>query len=375
MSRNIIGSAKIQKKKGDSGNEDDQKKDKSERNKYRWSHYRKKKEQIIKLEEEAKAKSDPPKAVLFVPNTVTGELASSIRQVIRKLKPWTGLNIEVVERAGTKLQDLLQRSDPWANSDCHRKDCFTCGSSHKSEKCEFKNCHTRSIVYETWCQTCLGKKINVESKENGKRSREPKTVWSGPYYRYIGETSRSSFERGKEHEKDLEYHRTRSHLLKHAVEVHPNVDPSTLDFRMKILTSHKSAFERQLREAVLINEYSGPLLMNSKIEYSRSLLPRIEMKLGQNRDEKEDPDVIREKSVIEKIKLLWKSENKRTLNEYENDGENSNIENDENVKSENEIIENQAKKCRTDSVVEDLVSIQVGQNEFELKNKFTYKND
>ena len=115
-----------------------------------------------------------------------------------------------------------------------------------------------------------------------------------------------------EHRKDLEYRRPRSHLLRHAVEKHPHVDPSELDFRVKILSSHKTAFERQLREAVLINQFSGPYLLNSKIEYSRTLLPKIETSLGRIVEKKEDPDVIREKSTIEKIKMLYKSENKRT---------------------------------------------------------------
>ena len=120
--------------------------------------------------------------------------------MVQKLKPWTNLNLKIVERAGVKLQDLLHKSDPWANSDCHRENCFTCSSSHKSEAGEYKNCHTRSIVYGTWCQTCLGEKVPKVDK--GKRKRAVESIWSGPYYKYIGESSRSSFERGQEHMKD-----------------------------------------------------------------------------------------------------------------------------------------------------------------------------
>ena len=88
----------------------------------------------------------------------------------------------------------------------------------------------------------------------------------GPHYRYIGESSRSAFERGGEHLKDLHFKRTKSHLLRHCVDVHPDMIPEEVDFKMKILTTHKSAFERQIREAVVLDYYAGPLILNSKLE-------------------------------------------------------------------------------------------------------------
>ena len=102
-------------------------------------------------------------------------------------------------------------------------------------------------------------------------------------FKYIGETSRSAFERGVEHYKDLEFTRSNSHMLKHAVIHHPDLDPCMIDFRMKILSTHQTAFERQIREAVMINEYAGTRLMNSKTEYNRCSIPRIVMKTG-NKD-------------------------------------------------------------------------------------------
>ena len=82
---------------------------------------------------------------------------------------------------------------------------------------------------------------------------------------------------------------------------------------MKILSCHKTAFERQIREAVLIDLNSGPKLMNSKLEYTRCCIPKLSVKLG-NKDEKEDPLVSKEKSAVEKIKLLYKGELKRPKN-------------------------------------------------------------
>ena len=134
------------------------------------------------------------------------------------------------------------------------------------------------MIYETWCETCRKpKKVEtnmmdmwsdleldnlfkedktVKNNKNSATTTKRKHVnveANGPYYRYIGETSRSVFERGCEHYDDLYYGRTRSHMLKHCVLKHPNMDPLSIDFRIKIVSSHKSAFERQIKEAVLIH--------------------------------------------------------------------------------------------------------------------------
>ena len=116
----------------------------------------------------------------------------------------------------------------------------------------------------------------------------------------------------------MEFKRPKSHYLRHAVEVHPNVPPEALNFRMKILSSHRTAFERQIREAVLIDAYSGPNLMNSKLEYTRCSFPKLSVKIG-NKQPEEDPQIVNEKSIIDKIKMLYKSEKKRTENPEKDD--------------------------------------------------------
>ena len=100
-------------------------------------------------------------------------------------------------------------------------------------------------------------------------------------------------------------------MLKHAVIHHPKMDPSIVDFKMRILSSHKSAFERQIREAVLIQKYSGKTLMNSKTEYNRCSIPRITVKMD-NRKAEEDPNVVTEKHAVEEIKRKYPDNKKRT---------------------------------------------------------------
>ena len=93
---------------------------------------------------------------------------------------------------------------------------------------------------------CLKKKKKTEKSDKNSahmtKRKHMNVEANGPYYRYIGETSRSVFERGCEHYDDLYNGRTRSHMLKHCVLKHPNMDPLSIDFRIKILSSHKSAF-------------------------------------------------------------------------------------------------------------------------------------
>ena len=83
------------------------------------------------------------------------------------------------------------------------------------------------------------------NERNNKRKKLDTNKKDIKRYIYIGETSRSSFERGGEHYKDLEFKRHKSHMLKHAVNHHSELDPCRVKFEMRILSSHKTAFERQ----------------------------------------------------------------------------------------------------------------------------------
>ena len=88
-----------------------------------------------------------------IPSTPNSELATKIREIVQKLRPWTGINLKVIERAGQKVQDILHKSNPWDSNDCEREDCFPCTSAAKNEKIVHRDCHKRSVVYETCCQT------------------------------------------------------------------------------------------------------------------------------------------------------------------------------------------------------------------------------
>ena len=147
------------------------------------------------------------------------------------------MGIKIVERAGERLVDMLHKSNPWDESDCGRKDCLPCESAAKDDDIVRKNCTQRSVIYKTWCEICKKKKKERLKTEgatkdgDGKNKRKifERSQEEDPNkeeYDYIGETSRSSFERGREHMKDLEYFRSRSHMLKHALVMHPEITSS-----------------------------------------------------------------------------------------------------------------------------------------------------
>ena len=117
------------RKKSDEIDQNNEKKDENKREN-KWNHYSKKKPPINVLQNEEKDIAyEPAKAVIFVQNTLNGGLAQELRKVIQALKPWTGLSLKVVERAGDKLEDILHNSNPWEDTDCCREMCLTCNTS------------------------------------------------------------------------------------------------------------------------------------------------------------------------------------------------------------------------------------------------------
>ena len=194
-------------------------------------------------------------SVLFVPRTENGELARRLRQAEEEMSAITGDKIKIVERAGRKLKSILLTANPWSGGWCGRVDCLAC------EHCEAEDskCGQRNIVYKTSCLQC---------KQRGTDRC------------YYGESARTAYERGSEHLKDYLDEGEDSHMLKHHVTDHPELkDP--IDFSMKVLKTHKTAFSRQVHEAVLIKMNERNDILNSKGEFNRCQLPRLSVMMGE----------------------------------------------------------------------------------------------
>ena len=77
-------------------------------------------------------------------------------------------------------------------------------------------------MYETTCLTCTERQDKIiEEKyhqEGKKRIDEEKR--KEKRFLYIGETNRSAYERGLEHQRDIPVCKTSSHMLRHLLDQH-----------------------------------------------------------------------------------------------------------------------------------------------------------
>ena len=209
-------------------------------------------------------KQDPPKGpdddrrvvgVIFVPHTADSDLQRKLQavdnEVTRALKmPRT----RYIERAGVTLKDLLVKKDPWfkLKGGCERPTCHICSSQGGKGT----SCRREGTIYEIECKACK------ELSEGGGGEGERKE--GGLKVKYIGETSRSTYERLQEHmwlftnkkEGDPDKGEASSALWLHSREDHGG-DLRKEDWGSRVISSHFTALNRQVTEAVLIAEKGG----------------------------------------------------------------------------------------------------------------------
>ena len=159
------------------------------------------------------------KSVLFVPYTNGSVLAKRLREAEENLLKSTGYKLKIEERGGTKLEDLLYKSDPCQVQDCERQDCLLFSTKQRTGKNLKQECSKRNAVYQTYCITCKEREIErIEQETAGDRKRTQEELHKIRLHKYIGETSRSCFERGMEHLNDMRQLKPASHLLRHALD-------------------------------------------------------------------------------------------------------------------------------------------------------------
>ena len=159
------------------------------------------------------------KSVIFVPYTEGSKLAKELRQLELSMELITGYRMKVVERTGINLERSLHKSNPWAGEECSRLNCLPCLTKSKTGKFTDQSCSKRSLVYQTWCESCRVRDTDRVGGEEvaGGNVVDVKKV---PLYTYIGATAKSMYERMQKHLSDMENYRTTSHLLKHLLQKH-----------------------------------------------------------------------------------------------------------------------------------------------------------
>ena len=147
--------------------------------------------------------------------TVGGELARRLRDLLQRLAPVIGFTIKVVGRAGASLQSRFPQASIWEGAQCGRSQCVTCNQG--AEKIE--QCTRKSLLYENVCGACF-------EGAAGKGA----ITGSNPDIAsiYVGETSRTVQERAVEHwaaARGSRKAREGSHIAKHVEQHHPNQEP------------------------------------------------------------------------------------------------------------------------------------------------------
>ena len=103
------------------------------------------------------------------------------------------------EKAGNKFKDILCKSNPWAKSEYGRADCPLCKQQNGKQ---LGNCRKEGVTYKITCKRC---------KNQGKEVI------------YWGESSRSFYERGKEHLDGQMNENDNNPLYKHDTNDHDSI--------------------------------------------------------------------------------------------------------------------------------------------------------
>ena len=174
-------------------------------------------------------------------------------------------------------------------------------------------CRKRNLVYEIWCRRCEMishreiEEMKLDREEEKRRKAEVKL------HKYIGETSRSTFERIREHLSAFQQISGKSFMVKHYVTDHAEEEMEEEMFGVRVIKYTRTAFERQILESVLIqDENKKSFILNSKSEYNRCALPRLTSKLGEHAYEEEKAakeERRKEDELEEKIRRLRKEIN------------------------------------------------------------------
>ena len=237
------------------------KKGKNGRTEKREKEWRQQRERQTDGQKEAKKVDMEATSVFFVDQTKNGGLAKELRALEDRLALLTGFRVKVVEAGGTQLKQMLPSTNPWAGVRCPRANCYTC--SQGGEKVE--DCWRRNIVYESRCITC-------EERNGGEKKVKVKFGQPIPGRNvYVGETSRSLYERSQEHVRDGAGMMEDSHIAKHWEDKHRGEPMPKFGFRL--IRSFQDPLTRQVSESVRIDLHEE--VLNSKAVYSRNVLPRL----------------------------------------------------------------------------------------------------
>ena len=184
------------------------------------------------------------------------QLAQRTNEALVNCPPPDGTKTKVLEQGGCTVGRQLIKSNPFPKSHCDRRECGLCQGNGSSGRC-----YQPSVGYEYVCSRC--ELSRQEEIQNGTRAELTKT------YRYIGETSRTTFTRHTQHlskyrsasknkerysrEKEEEGETSGTFMWSHTRDHHAGnlgPDEGSMDFEMSLNGVFQDTMTRQVDEDI-----------------------------------------------------------------------------------------------------------------------------
>ena len=178
--------------------------------------------------------------MFFVPSTPGSKLLKMLRKAEETNKIGEYSRIKFIETSGRKFIDQLKINDQFGQNCNPSENCIVCAGVEKPSNCKVAN-----VGYTLFCKLC---------KDRGVQKS------------YKGETCRSGYLRGIEHQRQFKNKSDGSVMYKHTVKDHPD-EEEKVRFGMKIVGKFQKPMNRQIDEALRIKRMNPSCLLNSKSEF------------------------------------------------------------------------------------------------------------
>ena len=116
---------------------------------------------------------------------------------------------------------------------------------------------------------------------------------------YYGESHRSAWDRSEDHRNALRTEDESYAIVKHWKNDHKETKP---EFQFKVLKSYRSSLDRQISEAIIIDNEPPQNLLNSKSEWGSNRIPRLIIDPDCQRPEASQGQVEQQKQLVQNNK-------------------------------------------------------------------------
>ena len=194
--------------------------------------------------------------------------------------------MKLVERSGKPLAKLF--STDFSDGRCGREDCKVCSNPDLKGP---SMCMVSNVVYESVCSLCDERHKADKAKPHQGR--------------YVGETSRTLYERAGEHEALLGKLDVTSFMYKHWAIAHKDLEDPP-NFKFKVVKKHSDPLSRLIHEAVRIMSSAS---LNSKSEWGGFKIARLTVDPPEWEKKKLSADQTKREKVENEALLQFKEVN------------------------------------------------------------------